>query len=356
MGCAQSAEERAANERSRAIDELLQTEGAQKMNEVKLLLLGAGESGKSTFVKQMKIIHENGFSREECKMYRPVVYSNTVQSLAAIIRGMDFLKIDFADPTNRREDALLLFRVISKNEDTEPFSPELMEAMLHLWSDRGVQYCFSRSREYQLNDSAKYYLDNLERIGARKYVPSTQDILRTRVRSTGIVETHFQFKGLYVKLVDVGGQRSERKKWIHCFEEVTAILFFVALSAYDLGLREEQHVNRMDEALRLFGSILNNRWFANTSLILFLNKKDLFEQKLRENPITVCFPDYTGPNTFQDTTTFIRDKFVRLNRHPERKTVYTHVTCATDTDNIQFVFDSVVDIIIAEHFRTASLF
>lgn len=63
-----------------------------------------------------------------------------------------------------------------------------------------------------------------------------------------------------------------------------------------------------------------------------------------------------GPNTFQDTTTFIRDKFVRLNRHPERKTVYTHVTCATDTDNIQFVFDSVVDIIIAEHFRTASLF
>ena len=49
-----------------------------------------------------RIIHENGFTREECKMYRPVVYSNTVQSLAAIIRGMDFLKIDFADPTNRR--------------------------------------------------------------------------------------------------------------------------------------------------------------------------------------------------------------------------------------------------------------
>ena len=63
-----------------------------------------------------------------------------------------------------------------------------------------------------------------------------------------------------------------------------------------------------------------------------------------------------GPNTFQDTTNFIRDKFVSLNRHPEKKTVYTHVTCATDTDNIQFVFDSVVDIIISEHFRTATLF
>jgi guanine nucleotide-binding protein G(o) subunit alpha len=355
MGCAQSAEERQAIERSKAIDEQLVKEGAQKSNEVKLLLLGAGESGKSTFVKQMKIIHENGFTRDECKMYRPVVYSNTVQSLAAIIKGMDQLGIDFADP-ERRGDALLLFTVISRNEDTEHFSVELLDAMKRLWSDRGIQYCFSRSREYQLNDSAKYYLNHLERIGARKYVPSVQDILRTRVKSTGIVETHFMFKGLSVKLVDVGGQRSERKKWIHCFEDVTAILFFVALSAYDLGLREVQQVNRMDEALRLFGSILNNRWFFNTSIILFLNKKDLFEQKLRENPITICFPDYTGPNTFQDTTNFIRDKFVSLNRHPEKKTVYTHVTCATDTDNIQFVFDSVVDIIISEHFRAATLF
>ena len=41
------------------------------------------------------------------------------------------------------------------------------------------------------------------------------------------------------RCIDVGGQRSERKKWIHCFEDVTAILFFVALSAYDLGLRED---------------------------------------------------------------------------------------------------------------------
>ena len=47
---------------------------------------------------------------------------------------------------------------------------------------------------------------------------------------------------LYFRIVDVGGQRSERKKWIHCFEDVTAILFFIALSAYDLDLREEQAI------------------------------------------------------------------------------------------------------------------
>lgn len=63
------------------------------------IFLGAGESGKSTIVKQMKIIHETGYSKEECERYIPVVYSNTIQSLMTIIRAMGQLRIDFADPS-----------------------------------------------------------------------------------------------------------------------------------------------------------------------------------------------------------------------------------------------------------------
>lgn len=74
-------------------------------------------------------------------------------------------------------------------------------------------------QEYQLNDSASYYLNDLDRISQTNYIPTQQDVLRTRVKTTGIVETHFTFKDLYFKMFDVGGQRSERKKWIHCFEE-----------------------------------------------------------------------------------------------------------------------------------------
>jgi len=122
---------------------------------------------------------------------------------------------------------------ISRMADTEPFEPELLEAMKRLWTDGGVQTCFHRSNEYQLNDSAKYFLDKLEEIGQANYLPSTQDILRTRVKTTGIVEINFSFKDLNFRVFDVGGQRSERKKWIHCFEDVTAIIFIVALSEYD---------------------------------------------------------------------------------------------------------------------------
>ena len=71
-------------------------------------------------------------------------------------------------------------------------------------------------------------------------MPTEQDILRTRVKTTGIVEVHFSFKNLNFKLFDVGGQRSERKKWIHCFEDVTAIIFCVAMSEYDQVLHEDE--------------------------------------------------------------------------------------------------------------------
>lgn len=50
----------------------------------------------------------------------------------------------------------------------------------------------------------------------------------------------------------------------------------------------------MQESLKLFDSICNNKWFTDTSIILFLNKKDLFEEKIRKSPLTICFPEYTG--------------------------------------------------------------
>jgi hypothetical protein len=84
------------------------------------------------------------------------------------------------------------------------------------------------------------FLDDLDRLGKKDYMPTEQDILRTRVKTTGIVEVHFSFKCLNFKLFDVGGQRSERKKWIHCFEDVTAIIFCVAMSEYDQVLHEDE--------------------------------------------------------------------------------------------------------------------
>ncbi|XP_066997185.1 guanine nucleotide-binding protein G(i) subunit alpha isoform X1 [Anabrus simplex] len=357
MGCAVSAStagEKEAAERSKKIDKDLRIDGERASREVKLLLLGAGESGKSTIVKQMKIIHETGYSREECEQYRPVVYSNTIQSLMAIIRAMGQLRIDFADP-GRADHARQFFTLASGAEEGE-LTPELVMLMKRLWQDAGVQLCFARSREYQLNDSAAYYLNSLDRISLPNYVPTQQDVLRTRVKTTGIVETHFTFKDFNFKMFDVGGQRSERKKWIHCFEGVTAIIFCVALSGYDLVLAEDEEMNRMIESMKLFDSICNSKWFVETSIILFLNKKDLFEEKIAKSPLTICFPEYTGSNTYEEAAAYIQMQFENLNKRKDQKEIYTHFTCATDTNNIQFVFDAVTDVIIKNNLKDCGLF
>ncbi|XP_076043827.1 G protein alpha o subunit isoform X6 [Oratosquilla oratoria] len=354
MGCTLSVEEKAAREVNRRIERALKEEEQRAQRDVKLLLLGAGESGKSTIVKQMKIIHESGFTNEDFKQYRPVVYSNTIQSLVAILRAMPNLGISFGN-NEREPDAKMVFDVISRMEDTEPFSEELLAAMKRLWSDTGVQECFGRSNEYQLNDSAKYFLDDLDRLGAKDYQPTEQDILRTRVKTTGIVEVHFSFKNLNFKLFDVGGQRSERKKWIHCFEDVTAIIFCVAMSEYDQVLHEDETTNRMQESLKLFDSICNNKWFTDTSIILFLNKKDLFEEKIKRSPLTICFSEYTGDQDYSDASTYIQAQFDAKNKS-NTKEIYCHMTCATDTNNIQFVFDAVTDVIIACNLRGCGLY
>jgi guanine nucleotide-binding protein subunit alpha len=119
---------------------------------------------------------------------------------------------------------------------------DVVDAVRNLWRDNGVKQAVSRSREFQLNDSAVYYFNSIDRMAAPDYLPTDQDILRSRVKTTGITETTFKVGELTYKLFDVGGQRSERKKWIHCFENVTALVFLVSLSEYDQMLYEDESV------------------------------------------------------------------------------------------------------------------
>ena len=203
------------------------------------------------------------------------------------------------------------------------------------------------------------YFDSVDRISLPDYVPNDQDVLRSRVKTTGITETTFIIGDLTYRMFDVGGQRSERKKWIHCFENVTTILFLVAISEYDQLLFEDETVNRMQEALTLFDSICNSRWFTKTSIILFLNKIDRFKEKLPVSPMKNYFPDYEGSlvsaaivsRTFTDfpatggpdynsACEYILNRFVSLNQQ-ETKQIYTHFTCATDTQQIRFVMNAV---------------
>ena len=134
--------------------------------------------------------------------------------------------------------------------------------------------------DYQLSDSALYYFQGINRILDPSYLPSEQDLLQSRVQTTGIVETSFKSGIVTYQLFDVGGQRSKRQKWLHCFADVKAVLFVVALSGYDITLAEDGTTNRMEESLNLFQAICVNKFFDSSSIVLFLNKLNLFTGKI----------------------------------------------------------------------------
>lgn len=228
-----------------------------------------------------------------------------------------------------------------------------------LWADEGVQEAAQRGNEYALHDNVYYLFNNLDRVFDPKYIPTDQDILRCRLRTTGISETVFHLDRLTYRMFDVGGQRSERKKWIHCFENVTALLFLAAISGYDQCLIEDKDANQMSEALMLFDSICNSQWFVNTSIILFLNKIDLFKLKLKHSPIKAHFPEFPlqlqeQSGSAMECQIFFQRKFVKMNRCPE-KDIYSHFTNATDTKLLRSVMLSVTDIILQKNLQVLVL-
>ncbi|KAI0090848.1 G-protein alpha subunit [Irpex rosettiformis] len=352
MGNCVSSQDREAQQRSQEIDKQIEEDSRKFKKECKILLLGSGESGKSTIVKQMKIIHQNGYTPDELMTFRTTIYKNTLESAHHILLAMRKIGVDCQNPQNRANaDRILDYEV--STSPTFYFSEEMAEAIYNLWKDPIIPTIMDHSSEFYLMDSASYFFTEALRIGKPDYLPTETDVLRCRAKSTGITETRFSLGPLSIHMFDVGGQRSERKKWIHCFESVTSIIFCTALSEYDQVLLEERNQNRMAESLVLFDSVINSRWFLRTSIILFLNKIDVFKNKLPKVPLEKYFPEYTGGADINKAAKYILWRFMQANR--ARLSVYPHLTQATDTSNIRLVFAAVKETILQNALKDSGI-
>lgn len=151
----------------------------------------------------------------------------------------------------------------------------------------------------------------------------------------------------------------KEKKWIHCFEDVLMVMFLAALSEYDQVLEEDGTVNRMTESLNLFGIILAEKWFQNAGICLFLNKKDLLQEKIKTSPLEKYFPSFKDYNEFKSldydsAKGFIKTQYEQRKKDVEKskgyrgsnaegykRSFFIHETCATDTENVRRVFSDV---------------
>jgi len=339
MGCVGSTPETKKNS---DIERQLNEDRKKIKSEVKILLLGPGESGKSTIFKQMKIIQDNGgYSTEELLEYKYIIFANCISQMKCLVDAGVKLGMDVDSSANKNA----FQRMITTPAGGDAWSIPVASDIKTLWSDTGIRKIYAlRDKQFQINDCATYFFDHIDRFMVDNYIPTQDDVLRARVRTTGIQEAEFKFEELEFRMLDVGGQRSERRKWIHCFDSVTAVMFCVALSEYDQVLREDASQNRMKESLLLFDEVSNSHWFKNTSFILFLNKTDLFKEKIARVDLTSCWPNYTGGCNFENASTYIKQKF--LDQNKSQHSIYTHFTCAISTENIEFVFRCVRETVL----------
>ncbi|XP_017292719.1 guanine nucleotide-binding protein subunit alpha-13 [Kryptolebias marmoratus] len=347
--------------KSKEIDKCLSREKTYVKRLVKILLLGAGESGKSTFLKQMRIIHGQDFDQQAREDFKGTIYCNVIKGIRVLVDAREKLHIPWGDPGNQQHgDTVMGFdtrsaNVTSGNLETSMFL-RYLPAISALWADSGIQNAYDRRREFQLGESVKYFLDNLDKLCKADYLPSQQDILLARKPTKGIHEYDFEIKNVPFKMVDVGGQRSERRRWFECFESVTSILFLVSSSEYDQVLMEDRQTNRLRESLNIFETIVNNRVFANVSIILFLNKTDLLEEKVKIVPLKDYFPEYTGPeHDLAKVQAFMVDCFRAKRRDTTLKPLYHHFTTAINTENIRLVFRDVKDTILHDNLKQLML-
>ncbi|XP_008403790.1 guanine nucleotide-binding protein subunit alpha-12 isoform X4 [Poecilia reticulata] len=281
----------------------------------------------------------------------------TVTGMRVLVDARDKLGITWQSCENEKQGMLVMSwegRVGTTGVEPSEFQLYVM-ALSALWMDAGIQEAYTRRSEFQLSESVKYFLDNLDRIGQLSYIPSKQDILFARKATKGIVEHDFVIKKIPFKMVDVGGQRSQRQKWFQCFDGITSILFMVSSSEYDQVLMEDRRTNRLVESMNIFETIVNNKLFLNVSIILFLNKTDLLVEKIRIVDIRKNFPEFRGdPRLLDDVQEFLVQSFSRKRRN-RGKPLFHHFTTAVDTENIRFVFHAVKDTILQENLKDIML-
>lgn len=296
-----------------------------------LLLLGTGESGKSTLYKQFSFnfrLHSKSYEQS----FQDIIWSNVIQAMHKLITGTNDLGLSF-DEKETKETATRVSRVNQNFTSHSLNFDELKQDLNVLWRDRAIRECHQRGSKLQLLTSTEYLLSNVDRIINKDYRVVQEDILRSYVKTTGLSETPFVYQKTKFRVFDTGGQRSERVKWRRIFPQANVIIFVASLVEYDQILVEDSNTNRMSESLALFESICSNPCFKDTPIVLLLNKVDIFGEKLIRSPLKDLFPEYEGGDDEQLGVNFIMNQFLSRDKREGVKKTFPHVISAINVSN-----------------------
>jgi len=318
---------------------------------LKIVLLGCGQVGKSTLFKQFQELFAP--CQDRPIHYKPIIHNNVIASMQSLIRKGTSLE------PSCDETVLSSQKTIDAWNRDQPLQEAEAKHVDLVWRDPTMQQAWALRDSYQIGDNLEYFANKIEELTAPGYVPSVLDQMQAEVRTMGVTKSEFTVLNRKVLLVDVGGQRSERRKWVHEYNEVDCVVFVVNLNGYNRMLWEDSTQNRLLEDLRCFENIINVPLFKNTPFCLIFNFRDLFKPKIESwqwdvhagelsrylpspliglvrdyvaplgAPLSALFPDYKGGADYEQALAFIREKFLQLDRRPQ-KLMTTMTTCMLD--------------------------
>ncbi|EIN08754.1 G-alpha-domain-containing protein [Punctularia strigosozonata HHB-11173 SS5] len=243
----------------------------------------------------------------------------------------------------------------------------LRDDMKALWEDEIVQAVL-RQRRVRPQERAGFFLDDLDRIAQRDYEPSDDDVLRARLRTTGVQEHRLAFEegGFLASSIapewviyDVGGCRTSRQTWLPYFEDLNAIIFLAPISCFDEWLAEDPRVNRLEDSFVLWKSICSTKLLQNVQLILFMNKVDLLTKKLQAGvEVNKYLPSFADrPLQTTAVVKYLRNKFrdILHQRSPSAREFYGYPTSVIDTKATKDTIKSIRDGILLKQLRSTSL-
>ncbi|XP_056317954.1 guanine nucleotide-binding protein subunit alpha-12 [Danio aesculapii] len=341
-----------ARRRSRNIDAWLKREAQIPML---ISLVGASNSGKSTFLKQIRLINGDDFNHKQRLRFREAIYDNIIQGMTMLVLERNKLAIPLQNSANEMHEILFTSNDFWKVNITEPsaFQP-YVEAVDSLWKDSGIQETYRRSNvkwhEFGVCDSVKYHFDNIHRIGQLDYLPHNQDILYARNRRTTLEEKYHVLRDTPFAVAHLSHRYLVAKMQFYCCD--TTILFIIGSSDYD---RMSADSNCLAESLWLFNAVINQRYYSSSTVILLFNKMDLLKEKVQTADIRKHFPEFQGdPHRVEDVQEFLVQSF-KMRKLENSRPVYYHMLTAVDTENIRTVFNTIKNAIKSNNFKDFSL-
>ncbi|KAI6042581.1 guanine nucleotide binding protein, alpha subunit [Pisolithus marmoratus] len=231
-----------------------------------------------------------------------------------------------------------------------------------LWEHPVVRSLIS-NRKLKLDEWSEFFLNDIARISARGYMPSTDDILHARIQTIGVTEHVFDVdvhgRTVTWHLYDVGGARGQRHTWVPYFDDANAIIFVSPISAFDQYLEEDPRTNRIDDSLQLFTQICSNKLLKSVHLVLFLNKTDILRKKLERGLRVAKYILSYGerPNEYDPVVNYFRAHFQQVHRrnNENRRVLYVHLTNVTDTTATHSIIANVRDSIFRGYLKSAAL-